>query len=329
MNRGLAAAAFILGSGLVAGAAAATNPDAAAPVKIAHGPVRMPSGVDFGRMQLVNEARLIRVYTQMTGVGDSSDDKLLFSRDVAQKVNLTNRQVNRRFMDMILATRRFQVFDDSTTVVRDGASQTLDGKLMDITIDGQVVGSTQDIIDILPYRKARTAVRLSVQMKDVSSGEQLFPAGVSVNGEWGMAQGEGTLLPPSASTSSPEMQISLANDYQRALDKALTQAVSRIGQVLRPLGRVTFADDQTVSIIGGSRHGFQGGDTLILFHVDMAQLGERQVIAHTQPLAVAHCDGVGTETSQCDLTLVDTRYHLAVGDYAVLSDRSASGVRGE
>ncbi len=302
MNRGLAAAAFILGSGLVAGAAAATNPDAAAPVKIAHGPVRMPSGVDFGRMQLVNEARLIRVYTQMTGVGDSSDDKLLFSRDVAQKVNLTNRQVNRRFMDMILATRRFQVFDDSTTVVRDGASQTLDGKLMDITIDGQVVGSTQDIIDILPYRKARTAVRLSVQMKDVSSGEQLFPAGVSVNGEWGMAQGEGTLLPPSASTSSPEMQISLANDYQRALDKALTQAVSRIGQVLRPLGRVTF---------------------------DMAQLGERQVIAHTQPLAVAHCDGVGTETSQCDLTLVDTRYHLAVGDYAVLSDRSASGVRGE
>jgi len=26
-------------------------------------------------------------------------------------------------------------------------------------------------------------------MKDVLSGEQLFPAGVSVNGEWGMAQG--------------------------------------------------------------------------------------------------------------------------------------------
>jgi hypothetical protein len=230
---------------------------------------------------------------------------------------------------MILATRRFQVFDDSTTVVRDGASQTLDGKLMDITIDGQVVGSTQEIIEISPYRKARTAVRLSVQMKDVLSGEQLFPAGVSVNGEWGMAQGEGTLLPPSASTSSPEMQVSLANDYQRALDKALTQAVFRIGQVLRPLGRVTFADQQTVSMIGGSRHGFQGGDTLIIFHVDMAQMGERQVIAHTQPLAVAHCDGVGTESSQCDLTLVDTRFHVAVGDYAVLSDRSATGVREE
>jgi hypothetical protein len=329
MNRSVFVAALLLGSGLAAGAAAAANPDAAKPVKIARGPVRMPSGVDFSRMQLVNEARLIRVYTQMTGVGDSSDDKLLFSRDVAKNINLTNRQVNRRFMDMILATRRFQVFDDSTTVVRDGASQSLDGKLMDITIDGQVVGSTQEIIEISPYRKARTAVRLSVQLKDVVSGEQLFPAGVSVNGEWGMAQGEGTLLPPSASTASPEMQVSLANDYQRALDKALTQAVLRIGQVLRPLGRVTFADEQTVSIIGGSRHGFQWGDTLVIFHVDMTQLGERQVIAHTQPLAVAHCDGVGTESSQCDLTLVDTRFHIAVGDYAVLSDRSATGVREE
>jgi hypothetical protein len=125
------------------------------------------------------------------------------------------------------------------------------------------------------------------------------------------------------------MQVSLANDYQRALDKALTQTVARIGQVLRPLGRVTFADDQTVGMIGGSRHGFQGGDTLVIFHIDMTQLGERQVISRTQPLAVAQCDGVGTETSQCDLTLVDTRYHIAVGDYAVLSDRSASGVRQE
>jgi len=35
----------------------------------------------------------------MTGVGDSSDDKLLFSRDVAQKDQLDQPAVNRRFMD--------------------------------------------------------------------------------------------------------------------------------------------------------------------------------------------------------------------------------------
>jgi hypothetical protein len=305
------------------------NPNAAAPTKIVQGPVRMPSGVDLGRLQLVNEARLIRVYTQMTGVGDAANDKLLFPRAVAEKIGLTNRQVNRRFMDMILASRRFQVFDDSTTVVREGAYQTLDGKSMDIVIDGEVVGSTQDIIDIAPYRKARTTVRLSVQMKDVLSGEELFPAGVSVVGEWGMTQGEGALMAPSVSTSSSDSQLSLANDYGRALDKALAQTVMRIGNVLRPLGRVTFVDAQSVGIVGGSRHGFQGGDTLILFHADMTQLGERQVIAHTQPLAVVHCDGVGTETSQCDLTQIDPRFKPQIGDYAVLSDTSANGVRQE
>lgn len=309
------------------------NPDAAVEVKIIQGPVRMPAGVDFGRLQLVNEARLIRVYTQMVGVGASGDDKLLFSRAVADKIQLTNRQVNRRFMDMILASRRFQVFDDSTTVVRENAYQTLDGKKMDIVIDGEVVGSTQDLIDIAPYRKARTTVRLSVQMKDVLSGEQLFPAGVSVTGDYGLTQGEGTMLAPNVATSNPDMQLSLANDYERALTKALTQAVARINKVLRPMGRVTHVDEQSVDIVGGSRHGFQGGDRLVIFRAETTKLGEagaeRQVISHTQPVAVVRCDGVGTETSQCDLIQIDPRFKPQVGDYAVLSDTSATGVREE
>jgi hypothetical protein len=312
-----------------AAARTAPDPNAAAPIKIVRGPIRMPAGVDLGRLQLVDEARLIRVYTQMVGVGDPSDDKLLFPSSVAAKVHLTNRQMNRRFMDMILSSRRFQVFDDSTTVVRENAYQTLDGKSMDIIIDGQVVGATQDIMDIAPYRKARTEVRLSVQMKDVMSGEELFPAGVSVTGAWGMASGEGSLLAPNVSTSSPEMQLSLANDYERALEKALGDAVARIGQVLRPFGRVLSADGQSVGIVGGSRHGFQGGDTLVVFRAETMQLGGRQVISRTQPLAVVRCDGVGTETSQCDLTQVDPRFQIKPGDYAVLSDTSAMGVREE
>jgi hypothetical protein len=305
------------------------DPNAAAQIKIVRGPIRMPAGVDLGRLQLVDEARLIRVYTQMVGVGDPSDEKLLFPSSVAAKVQLTNRQVNRRFMDMILGSRRFQVFDDSTTVVRENAFQTLDGKSMDIIIDGQVVGATQDLMDIAPYRKARTEVRLSVQMKDVMSGEQLFPAGVSVTGAWGMASGEGTMLAPNVSATSPETQLSLANDYERALEKALAEAVTRIGQVLRPFGRVLSVDPTTVGIVGGSRHGFQSGDRLVLFRAETTQLGGRQVISKTQPLAVVHCDAVGTETSQCDLTQVDPRFEVKPGDYAVLSDSSAMGVRAE
>jgi hypothetical protein len=84
-----------------------------------------------------------------------------------------------------------------------------------------------------------------------------------------------------------------------------------------------------VGIVGGTRHGFQSGDTLVLFHAETMTLGGRQVISRTQPLAVVRCDGVGTETSQCDLTQVDPRFQVKPGDYAVLSDASASGVREE
>jgi hypothetical protein len=308
----------------------APTPETAIRSKIVRAPIKMPAGVDYGRLQLVDEARLIRVYTEMRGIGEGADNKLLFPHAMAEKINLTNRQVNRRFMDMILASRRFQVFDDSTTVVRENALQTLDGKSMDIIINGLMVGANQDIIEIQPYRKARTSTRLSVQMLDVLSGEQLFPAGVSVVGEWGMTQGEGTLMTPGVQLTSAETQLSLANDYQHALDKALEQAVTRIGKVLRPMGRVTFADATTVGIVGGSRHGFQGGDRLVVFHADTTQIGQRTVIARTIPLAVIRCDGVGTETSQCDIIQIDPAARpVAVGDFAVLSDSSATGVREE
>lgn len=312
---------------LVGCAAAPPNPNVAPEVRIVRAPVRMPGGVDLGRLRLVDQARLIRVYTQMTGVGDAQNDQLLFPAVVAQELNLTNRQVNRQFMDMILQSRRFEVFDDSTTVVREGARQTYDGQRMDIVIDGEVVGATQEIIDIAPYRKARTTVRLSVQMKDVFSGEELFPAGVSVTGEWGMSSGEGSLLAPGVSVSSPEMQTSLGNDYQHALERALTDAVARINKVLRPLGRVTFADGGSIDMIGGSRHGFQSGDSVVVFRAQTSQIDGRDVITRVEPVAVARCDGVGTESSHCALTQLDPQDSPKVGDYTVLTDTSATDVR--
>ena len=312
---------------LAACAAAPPNPNLAPQVSIIRAPVRMPSGVDFARLRLVDQAHLIRVYTQMTGIGAANDDQLLFPPAVAQQLNLTNRQVNRRFMDMILASRRFQVFDDSTTVVRQGARQTYDGQRMDIVINGEVVGATQEIIDIAPYRKARTTVRLSVQMTDVLSGEELFPAGVSVSGEWGMVSGEGALLAPGAALSSPEMQMSLANDYEHALERALTEAVARIGQVLRPVARLSFADASSIDMIGGSRHGFQSGDVVVVFRVATTPIDGRDVITRVSPVAVARCDGVGTETSHCELTQIDPNDAPKVGDYAVLTDTSARDVR--
>jgi hypothetical protein len=91
-----------------------------------------------------------------------------------------------------------------------------------------------------------------------------------------------------------------------------------------------------MDMVGGTVNGFQGGDNVVVFHVDYTELGvgkdRHRVIAHVQPIAVAHCDGVGTETSHCDFTMMDPSVpdiqHPALEhDFVVLSDRSANGPR--
>jgi len=308
-------------------AAPPPDPHAAVQVAVVQGPVRMPSGFDPRFVQLVDEARLLRVYTQMRGIEDAPDSKLLFSREAAAKLDLTNSQVNSRFASMVMESRRFQVFDDTSTVVREQSIQSLDGKTMDIVIEGMVQGSYQEIIPLDPYRKVKTTIRLAVNLKDVITGEQLLVGGVSVEGDYGMTQGEGTLLPPNANPGSPEMQSSMAADYQRALDKALSKAVARINHVLRPMARVTFVNDVAVGIIGGQSHGFQSSDELVVFRPQYTQINGKTKVAFTQPLGVIRCSGVGSETSQCDITHVDTRFTMVAGDFAVLSDVSAKGVR--
>jgi hypothetical protein len=299
------------------------DPHAVQQVTVVKGPVRMASAYDLRFMQLVDEARQLRVYTQVRGIDDQPDSKML----IAPELKLTSAQINSRFASMIMETRRFQVFDDSTTVVREQAIQSLDGKTMDIIVEGMAQSSYQEILAIAPYRKVHTNVRLGVNVKDVTTGEQLLVGGTSVEGDWGSTQGEGTMLPPSASTSSAEVQSSMAADYQRALEKALAQAVERINHVLRPVARLTYVSESSVGIIGGLSHGFQSGDELVVFRPEYIELNGKREIAHTQPLAVIRCQGVGARTSQCDITHVDPRFTMVVGDFAVLSDVSAKGVR--
>lgn len=303
------------------------DPLAAEQITIVEGPVKMPSGFDPRFMQLVDEARLMRVYTQIRGIEDASNTALLFNREAAQKLELTNAQVNSQFASMIKSSRRFQVFDDSTTVVREQAIQSFDGKTMDIVIEGLVQRSFQETMPVGPYRKVRTNIKLAVTVKDVTTGEDLIVGGIAEEGDYGATQGEGALVPQNASIDSPEMQGSMAADYHRALDKALSKVVERINKVLRPMARVTFVTDTAVGVIGGSSHGFQSDDQLVVFRPQYGDINGKRKVVFTQPLAVIRCGGVGTETSQCDFTHIDKRYTVAVGDFAVLSDVSAKAVR--
>jgi hypothetical protein len=323
---------------LVAAVAAASSkaPEQAQPNKIVHAPVKMPAGSALEALDLVGEARRLRVYTQLRGIDDPGDAKLLFPANVKSQLGLTDQQANLLFHTGIRQSNRFETFDDSDTKVRDGARQSYKGENMDIVIEGEFVSERQEIIDISPYKKVHTSMRLIATMRDVKTGQELFSGAVSTLGEWGAVQGEGVLIPPNGATSSPQLQLSMGQDFQHAMEKAINAAASRIDELMRPVGLVTFANGTSMDMVGGTVHGFQAGDTVVAFHADFMELGSgkdrHRIISHVQPLAVAHCDGVGTETSHCDFTMIDSsikdlEHPVAGNDYVVLSDRSAGGVR--
>ena len=323
---------------LVAAVAAASSkaPEQAKPNKIVHAPVKMPAGSALEALDLVGEARRLRVYTQLRGIDDPGDAKLLFPANVKSQLGLTDQQANLLFHTGIRQSNRFETFDDSDTKVRDGARQSYKGENMDIVIEGEFVSERQEIIDISPYKKVHTSMRLIATMRDVKTGQELFAGAVSTLGEWGAVQGEGVLIPPNGAASSPQLQLSMGQDFQHAMEKAINAAASRIDELMRPVGLVTFANGTSMDMVGGTVHGFQAGDTVVAFHADFMELGSgkerHRIISHVQPLAVAHCDGVGTETSHCDFTMIDSsvkdlEHPVAGNDYVVLSDRSAGGVR--
>ncbi len=324
MNHRPLALALCLAAALLAGCKTApkqqpADPHAAAPVKVSLGPVRMPAGVDYARARLIGENRRTKLYTELVGIGDPSNDKLLFPARVAQEIGVTPVQLRRRFMDTVSRSRRFEIYDSSGTVTAEAS---------DIVIDGQFTGTTQDIQTIEGgVRVAVTRVRLSLQMKDRYSGKLLFPAAVEVVGQTGRTTGDRAVIGPSENVDSPAVQRRLGQDYERAMQRAFDDAARRIDSVLRPMGRVLAVDGDQLGLVGGSTHGLQGGDELVVFRATTARLGETTVFATTRAVAVVRCDGVGTETSQCTMIRRDPAYQPQKDDYAVLSDFSATGVR--
>jgi hypothetical protein len=91
---------------------------------------------------------------------------------------------------------------------------------------------------------------------------------------------------------------------------------------------VVSVDGNQFGMLGGQAHGLQGGDEVVLFRATTIKLpsGEEE-FSSTRPVAVARCDGTGTRTSQCVVIKLSPDLKPQVGDFAVLSDFSATGVR--
>lgn len=310
---------------LVFAAGCQTNPTVpdrnAPPVEsVTMGPIAMPTGVDYARARLIAQNRRTRIYTVLKGIGDRGNDKLLFPVEVERALGLTPAQMQRRFVDTVAQSRRFEIYDSTSTVTAEAS---------DIVVDGQFTGTTQEIQTIEGgVRVSVTRVRLSLQMKDRYSGKLLFPAAVQVVGQTGRSTGDRYVLKPADRMSDPEVQRGLGNDYERAMQRAFDEAAARIDQVLKPMGRVLAADGNQVGLVGGSTHGLQGGDEMVVFRATTVRLGDGEVFATTLPVVVVRCDGVGTETSQCTvIRKADALAKAQAGDYAILTDRSAKGTR--
>jgi hypothetical protein len=290
------------------------DPDAKPVVQQTQGDIRMPSGVDPSRLRLLDKGEMQKVYLQQLRIDDSPQNRLLFPRQMAQAMDMTPLQLTRLFTDTILQSRRFQVFDIRSAVT---AEQS------DYVIDAQVVSAMQDIRPIEGgLRVVETRVNLSLQMKNVYTGEQMFPSAVAVEGITGVTTGDRAVLQPGETAAMPAVQQRVANDYLRALNRAYRLAAQRVEAVLRPMGKVLSVDGGSVGVLGGQRHGLVGNDRLVIFRATMTRVGQLEVFASTRPIAVVQCDGVGTVTSQCDVVRLAKGQQVQAGDYAVLTDDS-------
>ncbi|WP_321419137.1 hypothetical protein [uncultured Desulfobacter sp.] len=290
--------------------------------------IQMPSGFNTKLMDIIDDGRRVSIYTQMNHIGDPQNDQLLFPASVARQIGINNTQMNRSFSDLLLRTRRFEVMDGDYTVTREGAFQFWGDKEVDIVVDCLVTDARQEVISIRPYRKVRTQVKISVQMKDVLTGKNLFDGDAAVEGVWGDVQGEGTMIPPNVDMKTADIQKSMGNDYERALTRAFEEAVERIDRLIRPVGRVTVPGNKHFSMFGGSQHGFQGGDEVVVFRAQRRLMadGYNRVVG-VMPIAQARCNGVGDDISTCTLIRTEPGEQVRDTDYTVLTDKSANGIR--
>lgn len=271
----------------------------------------MPVGVDVARARKIARNERIKVGTQLTAIEDPANAKLLFPEQVARDIGVTPAQMKRRFMDTMLAARRFDVLDLGVNPVAE----------YDIIIDALVTDTRQELVNIEGGARAVvTVVSLSVQGKNmIKNGESLFPTAVRVEGIRGRTTGDRLVVGPRDDIRTPEMQRRMGQEYSVALQRAYEAATVRIADVLRPMAQVLSVNDNRVDLVGGFAHGFQGGDELVIFRSKIQALPGGEVFTDTAAVAVVRCDGVGTNSSQCMVFRRDPKFQVQKGDYAVLS----------
>ena len=280
----------------------------------------MPSGADYGRLRLLKEGRMTKIYVDMLRF-DYSGSKQHFPAEMAKLVDISPSGLTRLFTDTILKSRRFEVYDLRSTVTAEHA---------DIVVDAQIIAATQDFKPLEGgMQAAYTGVLLSVQMKDMYTGKYLFGTAVQVECKTGLVSGDRTVLAPGEKPTDPAIRNKLAVDYQYALRRAFVLAGQRIESILRPQATILNIDGNDIGIVGGQAQGFQADDEFVVFRPKVVKLGDREVFASTKPVALIHCTSVATDTSQCNVVRKVSDFELQDGDFAIITDGSLRKTRWE
>lgn len=326
----VAALALALLAGCQSNPPAPPDPNAKPEVQETRGQVLMPAGASYRLVELAEKGVKPKIYTVVSGMGDPSNEKLLFPKEVAQSIGLTPVQIQQRFMDTIGKTRRYEVYSTGTSVTADKS---------DYVVDARFVSSTQEL------RRLEGGVRVTVtqvqvnamlkhryeehQDRDKSRADYpVWDAPVEAVGTTGGSSIDRIALMPNENERDPAVQRRLGIDYERAMQRAFDKLAQRIDAELRPMGKVIGVEGDGITIVGGQRNGLQRGDELVVFSAGLTKIGARQEFVNMRPLVAVRCNGVGSATSQCDVVRRNPQQAVKVGDYVILTDHSAGGSAG-
>jgi hypothetical protein len=284
--------------------------------------VRIPNGIDLSRLKKieaqyaaggeVKKSQKLMVSAQMTSI-DTKDAHMLFPVRAGKSVG-TSEQLRQRFETAISATNRFDLRSQRQTDILEG-----------IVVEGMITAATQDLEDYKAFLKSVTTVRLSVQVKDLETGEVLRSKNLSA--VYGSEDGEGTII-----TNRNELKFgrggcegshvcqNLENDYEKALTEVFESLAAFIEKTFRPVAKVYDVDGDSITMLGSVKHGFNPEEELIVFRAKtVTNEAGKPLPPVVKPVAVVKCS-VG-DTLSCQVVKKGRNGDVQNGDYAVPTDK--------
>lgn len=281
----------------------------------------IPAGIDMHRFRLLDENKRPAIYTEVTETDFSAASKQQLPERMREVMDLTPTQFRRLFADAVMASRRFAVTDHRATAATTNEMST-------VMVDLLITTVTQDGVNVEPGRKAIVSkVSMSVQMKDMISGENLLQGAITVEGRTGISSGARRVYSVDEDWNSPDMKRRRGDDFIDAIKDAMYYVRELVEAELRPMTKVLAVDGCQVGMGGGSKFGLAPGDEVVIFRPIFGNSGGQRLLVLSKPIAMVSCKGVGTETSQCTVTQMAKDARPQAGDYAVVTDESLKRAR--